>query len=91
MMTELEINKHNFSKIGKYISNKLHHVHKQRPPHSRAQTNSNKTPSPKRENSKPESLKENTSRSPRTKHEWFEPSVGSYRVDYSAVDKYNPC
>lgn len=28
MLVELNINKHNFSKIGKYISNKLHHIHK---------------------------------------------------------------
>lgn len=26
MLEELDINKHNFSKIGKYISNKLHHI-----------------------------------------------------------------
>jgi hypothetical protein len=28
MLLEIDINKHNFSKIGKYISNKLHHIHK---------------------------------------------------------------
>lgn len=27
MISEIDINKHNFSKIGKYISNKLHHIH----------------------------------------------------------------
>jgi len=28
MLLEMDINKHNFSKIGKYISNKLHHIRK---------------------------------------------------------------
>lgn len=27
MLAEIDINTHNFSKIGKYISNKLHHIH----------------------------------------------------------------
>lgn len=74
---------YNFSKIGKYISNKLHHIHKSRKEQPRS-TLPPTSSAPQQERSDRSENKENK----RRKVEWLEPTVGSYQVNYSAIDKY---
>ena len=69
---------HNFSKSGKYIANKLHHIRKpHKPPQPPAP--------PAARDTSPKSAKENRA-APRVHR--LEPTVGSYQLNYSAVDKY---
>jgi hypothetical protein len=82
-MTDLLLENYNFSKIGKYISNKLHHLHKgKKEPHK---SPASRTAS-QEEHVKPEKSENKSNRV--RKMEWVEPSVGSYKVNYSAIDKY---
>lgn len=91
MISEIDINKHNFSKIGKYISNKLHHIHKpatakQSFTISQPKTDRNLRPKPGEDSSSHKlRKKEHINRS---QHD-FSPPVGTYRVNYTAIDKYH--
>lgn len=91
MISEIDINKHNFSKIGKYISNKLHHIHKpatakQSFTISHHKTDRNLRPKPGEDSSSHKLRKKEHIN--RNQHD-FSPPVGTYRVNYTAIDKYH--
>ena len=91
MLVSLDINTHNFSKIGKYISNKLHHFHKPRTQRAREEDKKptptlNTSLKPKTEPAEePQSVK--PSKSFPRKVLPAEPSVGTYKVNYTIIDK----
>lgn len=81
--------KHNFSKIGKYISNKLHHINKARKHKFKPETAVSSSP---RHLAQPiiSKDKENDTKVSKDHSKAKEngPPVGSYRLNYSAIDKY---
>lgn len=79
-MSDILIESHNFSKIGKYIANKLHHIRKP-----------NKYPQPPKPLSARKHKQKSDSKENRTakRNDRLEPTVGSYQLNYSAVDKYS--
>lgn len=90
MITEIDINKHNFSKIGKYISNKLHHIHKPIAAKQASQPKTDRHPSKNTEEPKHNKLSKKDP-PPKRDREDFSPPVGTYRVNYAIVDKYPSC
>lgn len=91
MITEIDINKHNFSKIGKYISNKLHHIHK--PVHNKQYSLPSQSKTDRKHRPKPteDTSTHNLRKKDQIKRDQqdFSPPVGTYRVNYTAVDKYH--
>ena len=88
MLTEFDINKHNFSKIGKYISNKLHHIHKRDSKKHHTAANESIPDQKEKAKEKIDLQLDKKAKTARKKEQWYEPCVGTYRVNYSVIDKY---
>jgi hypothetical protein len=89
MLVEIDINKHNFSKIGKYISNKLHHIHKPISGKHSSLLSETKTERSSLQRTMPQETPPKTKRKTELKSRPldFSPPVGNYRVNFAAVDK----